>query len=168
MSARQALIAALAMACALQAGASQAWTGTVTRVSDGDTLWVRPAAGGKALKVRIEGIDAPEICQAGGRAARDALARRVRGQRLALLARGQDDYGRTIASLQVAGEDLGGWMVSQGHAWSYGFGREGGPYARQQALAQAAGRGLFADRRALEPRLFRKRHGPCQPAAGRL
>lgn len=167
MSPPRALMTVLWLACALQAGAAQQWQGTVTRVSDGDTLWVRPAAGGKPLKVRIDGIDAPEICQDHGRAARKALAARVLGRRLGVLARGQDDYGRTIAVLALDGEDVAGWMVSQGHAWSYGFGRDGGPYARQQAQAQAAARGLFADLNAVAPRLFRKRHGPCDPAAGR-
>lgn len=167
MTGKRVLLIALWLACAVQAGAAQPWQGTVTRVSDGDTLWVRPAAGGKPVKVRIDGIDAPEICQAGGRAARKALAARVSGQRLGVRARGQDDYGRMIATLELDGEDIASWLVSQGHAWSYGFGRDGGPYAAQQALAQAAARGLFADRTALEPRLFRKRHGPCYPADGK-
>ncbi len=167
MTAQRALVSALWLACALQAGAAQLWQGTVTRVSDGDTLWLRPAAGGKPVKVRISGIDAPEICQPGGPAARKALAARVLGRQLGVRARGQDDYGRTIAALELDGEDLAAWMVSQGHAWSYGFGRDGGPYAAQQARAQAASRGLFADRAALAPRLFRKRHGPCDPAAAR-
>jgi endonuclease YncB( thermonuclease family) len=163
MRLRGALISALWMACALQAGAAQAWRGTVTRVSDGDTLWVRPAAGGKPVKLRIDGIDAPEICQAGGHAARAALAQRLRGHRLEVEPRRKDDYGRTVAVLRLNGEDLGGWLVSHGHAWSSGFGREGGRYAAQQQGAQAAGRGLFADRTALAPWLFRKRHGSCYP-----
>ena len=37
--------------------------GVVTHVSDGDTLWVRPAGAGAALQVRLQGLDAPEICQ---------------------------------------------------------------------------------------------------------
>jgi endonuclease YncB( thermonuclease family) len=163
MTGRRVLITALLLACALQAGAGQAWRGTVTRVSDGDTLWVRPEAGGKPVKIRIDGIDAPEICQAGGQAARAALAQRVRGHRLEVVARRMDDYGRTVAGLHLDGEDIAGWMVSQGHAWSSRFGREDASYAPQQQRAQAAGRGLFADRSALEPRLFRKRHGPCHP-----
>ncbi|MDP3171414.1 MAG: thermonuclease family protein [Polaromonas sp.] len=167
MSARHVFVTALLLTCALQAGAVQAWRGTVTRVSDGDTLWVRPAAGGKPVKVRIDGIDAPEICQAGGRAARHALAGRVQGRRLEFFARGQDDYGRTVAALHLEGEDIAAWMVSQGHAWSYGFGRDGGTYAALQVSAQLAARGLFADRTALAPRLFRKRHGPCERADGR-
>ena len=167
MNARLALIAALWVALTLPVSAGQAWQGTLTRVSDGDTLWVRPAGGGKPVKVRIDGIDAPEICQDGGRAARHALARRLQGRRLELLPRGQDDYGRVVAAVRVDGEDIAGWMVGQGHAWSYGFGRDRGPYAAQQAQAQAASRGVFADRNALPPRLFRRRHGSCYPAGGR-
>ena len=40
-----------------------AWPGVVTHVSDGDTVWVQPLQGGEAYKVRLLGIDAPEICQ---------------------------------------------------------------------------------------------------------
>ncbi len=156
-----ALIAGLLLAPAWQVQAAPSWSASVTRVTDGDTLWVRPVAGGKPLKIRIDGIDAPEICQAHGRVARAALAQRLRGRPLELETRRKDDYGRTVAVLYLDGEDIAGWMVSQGHAWSYSFGREGGRYAAQQQRAQAGQRGLFADRTAVEPRLFRKRHGSC-------
>ncbi|MBA3593501.1 MAG: thermonuclease family protein [Pseudomonadota bacterium] len=161
MTRRNAMVVVLGMAWALQSGAAQAWGGTVTRVSDGDTLWVRPASGGKPVKVRIAGIDAPEICQAHGQAARAALAQRLLGRSAEFETRRKDDYGRTVVVLRHDGEDIAEWLVGQGHAWAYGFGRHGGPYAAQQALAQAAKRGLFADHMALEPRLFRRRHGAC-------
>jgi endonuclease YncB( thermonuclease family) len=138
-------------------------SGKVTRVTDGDTLWVRLAGGGKPVKIRIDGIDAPEICQAGGQAARTALASRVARRTVTLDIRRHDDYGRAVASVQVGGEDIAGWMVGQGHAWSYHYGREGGPYLKLQGRAQRAGQGLFADPRALPPRLFRKRNGSCHP-----
>jgi len=138
-------------------------SGKVTHVTDGDTLWVRLAGGGKPVRVRIDGIDAPEICQAGGQAARAALASRVVRRAVTVAVRHHDDYGRAVASVQVGGEDIAGWMVSQGHAWSYRYGREGGPYLKLQEQAQAAEKGLFADSQALPPRLFRKRHGSCHP-----
>lgn len=161
MTLLRALIIVLALVSALHAGAAQAWRGIATRVSDGDTLWVRPAAGGKPVKVRIDGIDAPEICQAGGQASRIALARRLQGRQIEVHARRIDDYGRTVASLHVQDEDIASWMVDQGHAWSYGIGRAGGPYAAQQSLARAASRGLFASPAPMEPREFRRRHGSC-------
>ena len=160
------LAATLLMVSALQAGAAPSWHGTATRISDGDTVWVRPANGGKPVKIRMAGIDAPEICQASGQASRQALARRVQGRQLAVFVQGRDDYGRTVAALHADGEDVAGWMVGQGHAWSYRSGRSDGPYAPQEARARAAARGLFADRAALEPREFRRRHGAC-PAVRR-
>ena len=138
-----------------------AWSGKVTHVTDGDTLWVRPAAGGPALKIRIDGIDAPEICQAGGLVARAALAGRVAGRTVTLETRRQDDYGRSVASLALKREDMAAWMVGRGQAWSYHYGRDGGQYLGLQKQAQAARRGLFADPAALKPRIFRKRNGPC-------
>lgn len=137
------------------------WSGTVSHVTDGDTLWVRPRQGGAPRKIRLDGIDAPEICQAHGPVARDALASRVLGHSVTVAARRHDDYGRTLARLSVQGHDVGGWMVAHGHAWSYRYRRHAGPYARQQTQAQTAQLGLFADPGAQEPRDFRKRHGTC-------
>lgn len=139
-------------------------TGTVSRVVDGDTVWVSTNARKKPLKVRILGMDAPEICQAGGPASQKALEGRLLGQTVTLAvprSRSRDDYGRVLAKIELRGEDVGGWMVSRGQAWSYGFRRSAGPYAEEQARAVAARRGLFADSRAENPRLFRKRHGSC-------
>ena len=140
-----------------------AWSGKVTYITDGDTLWVQPGQGGKPVKIRVNGIDAPEICQAGGQAARAALVRRVAGQTVTLSTRRHDDYGRTVATIHLDGEDIAGWMVSQGQAWSYRYGRDGGYYLALQLQAQSARRGLFADPAALPPRVFRKRHGSCHP-----
>ena len=138
------------------------WVGMVTQVSDGDTLWVRAAKAQEPVKIRIQGIDAPEICQAGGEASRRALEVLVMNQVVVVQGRRRDSYGRLLARLSVHGDDVGSIMVAQGQAWSYHFKRDGGPYAAQEAHAKAARRGIFADRLAQEPRLFRKKHGSCK------
>lgn len=144
-------------------------SGVVTRVVDGDTLWVRDStgvSGGKTLKVRIVGIDAPEVCQAGGPEAREALRLHVLGLPVTLTSpssRSHDDYGRLLARVDKQGEDVGRWMVRHGQAWSYSYRRNPGPYVVEQAHAQAAGTGLFARTGAENPRDFRKRHGSCHP-----
>lgn len=145
----------------LCSGTAQALSGVVTRVADGDTLWVRPA-GGKPVKVRLQGIDAPERCQAWGEQARAALASRVLHQQVAVRTRAYDDYQRAISQVTLHGEDVAAWMVREGHAWSYRYRRSLGPYAEQEQQARAARRGLFAQA-AVEPRVFRKTHGPCGP-----
>lgn len=174
--------AAFALACALvslpvNAAPDRAvWTGTVVYVVDGDTLHVRPPDGGKPISVRLHGIDAPEICQAGGKSSRDALARRTFGRMVVVTGKYRDDYGRLLARLHEGGEDVGGWMVGRGEAWSARFHRSTGPYRDQQARAQAARRGLFSSSgktampaadSAVYPADFRKQHGPCrQRSAG--
>ena len=141
-----------------------AWAGLVTYVVDGDTVRVRPLQGGKPVSVRVKGIDAPEICQDGGSRARDALKRRAFGQRVVVHGIGRDDYGRLLAQIVMDGDDLGGWMVEAGHAWSYRYRGQPGPYAAQQRRAQAAGRGLFASGGtvAVYPAVFRKERGSCR------
>jgi endonuclease YncB( thermonuclease family) len=151
-----------ALAGAATPGA-QVWSGVVSYVVDGDTVWVRPDGGGKPLSIRVDGIDAPEICQPGGAAARDALKHRALGQRVTVHGRLDDAYGRQLARLVLDGDDLGEWLVTQGLAWSYRYRNDAGPYLRQQSQAEAARLGLFSPRgpRPVYPRVFRKQHGRC-------
>ena len=158
-------LAAGASVAQARAPARAAWQGVVSYVVDGDTVRVRPAGGGKPVNVRLAGIDAPELCQPGGTASRDALKRRLLGQRVAVQGRRHDDYGRLLARLLLKGEDQGAWMVTQGQAWSYRYRNNPGPYALQQGRAKAAGRGVFARGRAaapVEPHVFRQQHGSCR------
>ena len=143
---------------------ARVWSGVVSYVVDGDTVWVRPEEGGKPLSIRVDGIDAPEICQPGGVASRDALMRQALGQRVTVHGRLHDAYGRQLARMFLGGDDLGEWMVTQGLAWSYRYRNDSGPYARQQGQAEAARLGLFSPAqgpRPVYPRVFRKQHGRC-------
>ncbi|MCR5883463.1 thermonuclease family protein [Rhizobacter sp. J219] len=150
----------LAVVLALLACASaHALSGVVTHVTDGDTLWVRPEAGAP-VKVRMQGIDAPERCQAWGAQSREALAARVLHRRVDVRTRAKDDYQRTIGTVTLDGHDVAAWMVREGHAWSQRYRKSLGPYAAEEAQARQGRRGLFAVP-ATEPREFRKAHGPC-------
>ncbi len=141
--------------------AQEAFVGKVIFVSDGDTLWVRPVAGGPARKLRIDGIDAPELCQAGGTDSRDALAAYVLNRRVEVSIRRYDDYGRGVARLLLEKRDLGAHMVSTGSAWSYRWRGSRGSYLSEEIFARQASLGLFAGDRPELPRDFRKRHRPC-------
>jgi endonuclease YncB( thermonuclease family) len=146
----------------VSASASAAdFTGVVTHVTDGDTLWVRPASGGAPRQVRIEGIDAPETCQAFGADARKALAARVLRRQVNVRSRATDSYHRALAHVSLGDDDLGSWMVGRGFAWSYRFHNDPGPYAQQQARAKTAGLGLWHGDSPVSPREFRVRHGSC-------
>jgi micrococcal nuclease len=133
----------------------------VTHVHDGDSLWVRPLGGGERQRLRLDGIDAPEICQADGTAARDRLAAMVLQRQVRVEVTGQDRYRRTLARVWLGGDDVQATLVAQGWAWSYRGRDQAGPYDREERLARRQGRGLFADPQAEPPGDFRRRHGPC-------
>lgn len=158
---------AVLLLLAVSAGApanAKALNGVVNHVTDGDTLWVRPASG-PPVQVRIQGLDAPEICQAFGPQARDALAARVLHRTVRVATRARDIYHRTVGRVDLDGQDLGAWLVAGGFAWSAHYRGRNGPYAAQEARARQERRGLWAAA-AQEPRLFRKRHGSCHQRAG--
>lgn len=148
-------------------GQEEVYSARVSRVFDGDTVWVKPLAGGPYRKLRLEGIDAPEICQIGGEASRDALARRVLNQAVEVRVRAQDDYGRGVARVVHQGDDVAAWLVSTGQAWSYRWRRNLGPFAAEESAARTRRLGLFKEADPELPRDFRKRHGPCpMPSRG--
>lgn len=143
--------------------AKESFTGLVDRVTDGDTVWVRPNDGGRPFKIRLEGIDAPEICQVGGDASRAWLVKLAWKKPVLVVVNRRDDYGRGLARVRLNGEDLGAQMVRSGHAWSYRWRRSLGPYAAEEQLARQSRLGLFAAEAVELPRDFRKRHGSCYP-----
>lgn len=158
----------LALALPLAAVAQpRSYTATVVHVSDGDTVWVRPAWGGPSIPIRIQGIDAPESCQSFGPQARQALQQRLLRQSVTVQERGRDDYQRTLARLQWSGQDVGSWLVFSGLAWSYRYRRSPGPYAKLESQARQARRGLWGQGQPIEPAQFRKLHGRCAPPDGR-
>lgn len=148
----------------LKFGLAEAFSARVSHVSDGDTLWVKPDGGGAPRKLRLQGLDAPEICQAGGAASRDALGRLVANKTVNVTVKYQDAYGRGLARILVGERDVAAIMVQSGHAWSSRWHRSLGPYAVQEKQARAAGVGLFSDPAPELPRDFRRRFGSCFPA----
>lgn len=106
---------------------------------DGDTLKI----GGRS--VRIHGIDAPEMKQRcgdwpAGDLAQEALAALVTGRTVRCEGRGNDRYGRMLASCKVDGLDLGAEMVRSGMALA--FVRYSQDYVGQEAEAKAVRRGM--------------------------
>ena len=164
---RSLLAIAIVLAAIVPATATAAPTagdGFVTRVTDGDSLWIE--VGRKPpLEVRLRDIDAPEICQDGGDDARRALADLALGQRVVLRSDGVDRYGRTLGAVSVGGVDVATRLVEEGHAWSIRTRWDRGPLVRQERMAAALRRGLHAQPGAMMPAEFRRVHGPCHGAA---
>ncbi len=141
-----------------------AYRALVLRVVDGDTVWLQPEGGGEVRKTRIEGIDAPEICQTDGRAARDTLRSLLLRQWVDVRSMQRDVYGRDLARVHWQGQDVGEWMVREGWAWSYRWQGEPGPYADVERQAATTQRGVHRRAQAVYPGTFRRLHGPCHPS----
>jgi endonuclease YncB( thermonuclease family) len=154
----------LVMCLATSAQARETFSGQVTQVTDGDTLWVQPDRGGAARKLRLTGIDAPEICQSGGKAARDLMVQLALRRQVSVNVASYDRYGRGLATVAIGGNDLGAQMVRAGYAWTYGWRGRPGRYAAEEASARQAHLGVFMAARPESPRAFRKHHGSCHPA----
>ena len=131
-------------------------------VVDGDTVHLQILGGRETLKARLQGIDAPEICQSFGPQSRDALARRINQMMVTVQSTRLDEYGRSLVVIYINGEDINAWLVKQGYAWSFGRKGSKGPYAAEESQAKLQKRGLFADEGAVRPAQFRRKHKGCQ------
>lgn len=129
---------------------------------DGDTVLLVPEGSAQAIRLRLQDIDAPERCQNGGEAARDALMDLVHRRTVQYAIRAEDSYGRQIGRLQVQAQDVGAELVRRGWAWAYSYRTGRGPHAALQRQAQRERRGVFAaDAQPMSPALFRQFHGSC-------
>ena len=128
---------AKAAADAKAKAAAALWT--VTKVVDGDTIWV--ARDGISRKVRLIGIDTPESGQCGFTESTRNLRGIIGGQRVRLTAGAQDDidqYGRLLRYVDVNGVDAGLRQIKKGQAVARYDSRDGyGTHARETAYVSA-------------------------------
>ena len=90
----------------------------VTKVSDGDTIWVE-SQNGQRQKIRFIGIDTPENGKCGFSEASDFVANLVFGRQVALLRGGtedQDHLKRFLRYVEVDGRDVGLLLLEEGLA----------------------------------------------------
>jgi endonuclease YncB( thermonuclease family) len=118
------------------------------RVVDGDSIEILPRQyGEKPTRVRLSGVDAPELGQLCGvihcgLAAKGALQDAIRGSLVTCKPSGLDRYGRTLAQCATADvRDLGAHMVGTGYARSYV--RGGDRYKDAEDAARAERLGLW-------------------------
>lgn len=126
-----------------QLAVADAMTGKVVSIADGDTLTVLVAR--EHIKVRLEGIDAPEKGQPFGDQARRELSRLVFGQTVQVEATGQDRYGRTLGRVLLGPIDVNAHLVRQGFAWRYVKYSDDRKLKTAEEAARRERRGLWAD-----------------------
>ncbi|MBC7911810.1 MAG: thermonuclease family protein [Pyrinomonadaceae bacterium] len=125
----------------------------VITVTDGDTLIISNTAN-QHLRLRIQGIDAPETGQSFGSDAQSYLAKLLTGKTVSIEfdPRGKpDDLGRVIAKVYLDGLDIGLEQIKAGLAWfCKDYKKEQTEsdrytYAESEKEARQAKRGLWKD-----------------------
>src|SRR5262249_704895 len=89
-------------------------------VSDGETITVLDADN-RQHRVRLMGIDAPEINQDFGRRAKQSLSDLVFGKTVTVTSRKKDKYGRKLGEVTLDGKDINLEQVQRGMAWAYHY-----------------------------------------------
>ena len=120
------------------------FTGKVVQASDGDTILVMRE--GRAEKVRLAGIDCPELNQPYGQAAKRFVLQVAAQQTVTVQAVTTDRYGRTVGEVVLPdGRSLNQEVVRAGYAWWYRKYSDDATLEALEAEARLARRGLWAE-----------------------
>ena len=130
----------------------------ILRVSDGDTIRVR--VGKEEIKVRLYGIDAPEMKQAGGRQGQIFLEDLILTESVRIETLDKDKYGREVSLVILPDGTLAqDHLMAAGKAWVYT------KYCRiakckewkqMEKTAKASRLGIWRDDNAVPPWEWRK------------
>jgi endonuclease YncB( thermonuclease family) len=131
-------------------------TGKVVKVVDGDTFDVLDSSF-KTIRIRMNGIDAPEKKQAFGEASRKQLASLCAGKVVRIVKYSTDRNKRWIADSYVDGISLSHRMVQEGMAWHFVKYSSDTSLARLQQQARAKKIGLWSDPHAIAPWDYRSK-----------
>ncbi|MDA1097167.1 MAG: thermonuclease family protein, partial [Chloroflexi bacterium] len=101
----------------LNAQVGEVFSGEVVGITDGDTI--RVMHGGEAVRVRLEGIDAPENAQDFSQRAKQLTSSLTFRKVVRVDVRDVDRYGRLVARVAAEGQDVSVTLVRQGLAWHY-------------------------------------------------
>ena len=141
---RHIAVAAFLLFAAIGARPSFADVAGPATVVDGDTIVVA------GERVRLQGIDAPELHQtctaygqewACGRISAEWLREHLRGRTVECVGHARDRYQRLLAVCYVGGEDLNERIVREG--WALDFRRYSTDYVQAESAAKRAGAGIW-------------------------
>ena len=146
----------------VSAKSGRSYTGTVSKVYDGDTLHVIDGDGAKH-KIRMAYIDAPEMKQAYGTRSRDNLRAAAEGRKVSVRVFDTDRYQREVAQVSVGKTDLNLMQVQDGAAWHYkSYAKEQqdkadfADYADAQIQAERERKGLWKAKNPQAPWAYRR------------
>lgn len=130
--------------------------GRIVAITDGDTVTLLDSDK-RQYKIRLNGIDTPEMGQPFGRAARQHLSDLVANQKVVADCVKTDRYGREVCQIWVDAVDAGLEQLRSGLAWYFErYAHDLKPSSRQtyssaETQAKSARMGLWSDAQPTAP-----------------
>ena len=121
----------------------QTISGTIVSVADGDTVRARLDSG-STIRIRLEGIDAPERGEPFSTQARNATRVMLFNKKVQLKATDVDRYDRLVARIVLEGKDSSIELLQAGLACHFTRFVNDPLLAKAQLSARTAGRGFWA------------------------
>jgi micrococcal nuclease len=134
---------------------SHTFYATVTGVHDGDSITVINGEH-QQIKVRLEGIDCPELNQAFGKKSKQLTAALCFNKQVRLVKSGKDQYGRTLAFVYIGDLCVNSELLKQGLAWHYKKYNHDPAMAKLEMYARSQKAGLWSQAAPVPPWIYRK------------
>jgi micrococcal nuclease len=150
------LIIGAGLAVSLVLAAAPTFTGKVVGVPDGDTLVV--LNGRETVRVRLEGIDCPELGQGFGRNAKRFTSSLIYKKRVEVRGKEWDRLGRLVARVSIGGRDVSLELVRAGLAWHFTWYSSDKQLAEAEREARAEKRELWLQPHPTPPWEWRRHH----------
>ncbi|KAF3341493.1 hypothetical protein FCM35_KLT00131 [Carex littledalei] len=110
----------------------------------------------REYRIRLRGIDAPEMNMEYGQEAKDELTKLIQQKPLTIHVYGKDPYDRLVGDVYVDGIFVQERLLREGCAWHYEAYDKRPAFAQWQKEARNEGRGLWANPNPVEPWEFKK------------
>ncbi len=126
----------------------------VTHISDGDTIKIEYQ--NKTIKVRLAGIDTPELKQEFGQESKKALEEKVLNKWVFIVGEEKDRYGRLIADIKIGSRWVNKELVEEGYAWHYKQYSKDRELAESELNAKKEAKGLWTADNPIPPWEYRR------------
>jgi micrococcal nuclease len=129
--------------------------GKVIKITNGDTFTIL-LDNKTSLKIRMNGIDAPEKKQDDFKNSKQFLSNLIFGKRIKIIGTSTDKYKRTLADIFVEEEWINLKMVVAGFAWHYKKYSTNNELSIAESNARKNKNGIWKNPNAIAPWEFRK------------
>ena len=127
----------------------------VVSVSDGDTITIM--LNGEKQKIRLYGIDTPEINLSFGTEAKQFLSDQILNRDVEIEIKDTDRYKRLVAVVYLNNKSMNELLLKEGWAWWYeAYAKKEYKYKELQEEAQRRKRGMWRNKGNIPPWEFRK------------